>query len=264
MTAPSDFDAASYWEELHEHHPGLPAVGFQGLGEPFNAWMYRARAAHWRAVVGPYAHANATAHVLDIGSGTGFYLHRWRDVGVDHVTLSDLSKLAVCHLHRRFPLTPVIHVDIGGPTHKLPEQRYDAISACDVLFHIVDDGRYAQAFRNIATLLEPGGLFVFTENFPTSTRRGIEQVSRSRALIEDQLVGAGFQILERRSIFFFLNYPIDSVGARETAFRVMAALIRRNQWLGHLFGACLYPVDRALQRLALHGPSTDLMVCAKR
>jgi SAM-dependent methyltransferase len=264
MTVPSDFDAASYWEELHENHPGLPAVGFQGLGEPFNAWLYRARVAHWRNVVRPYVHAHATARVLDIGSGTGFYLHRWRDVGVEHVTLSDLSTVAVRDLRRRFPLAPVLHVDIGGPSHELPERRYDAISACDVLFHIVDDVRYARAFRNIATLLEIGGLFVFTENFPKSTRRRIEQVSRSRVLIEEQLVDAGFQVLERRPIFFFLNYPVDGPAVCEIAFRAMAALIRRYQWLGHLFGTCLYPVDRVLQRLALRGPSTDLVVCAKR
>ena len=62
------------------------------------------------------------------------------------------------------------------------------ISAMDVLFHIVDDDGYAQAIHNLARMLAPGGLLVFTENLLHGrTDRAEHQTSRSLEAVSSLL-----------------------------------------------------------------------------
>src|SRR5919109_1307398 len=103
-------------------------------------------------------------HVLDIGSGTGFWIEQWRRLGVDSVVGCDFSTRSVTRLRERWGHRAIHQIDITA--HDVPAiGRFEAVSAFDVFFHIVDDAAYARAWRNVASLLRPGGLFVFTENF---------------------------------------------------------------------------------------------------
>ena len=59
-----------------------------------------------------------------------------------------------------------MRADIGGPPDQIARgASFDAVSAFDVLFHIVDDAAYGRAFQNIASLLKPGGWFLWSDNF---------------------------------------------------------------------------------------------------
>ena len=121
-------------------------MGWSSLGEAFNEWCVRGPASslHPRGARRRWPGA-ADANVLDVGSGTGFYLDVWQRLGVSHITGSDLTEVAVQHLAQRFPAAAHQGIDIGAAAVPLPERAYDAISIVDVLFHIVDDERYAQA-----------------------------------------------------------------------------------------------------------------------
>ena len=39
----SGFDPKNYWEQRLATSTGLEGVGYLGLGQPFNEWMYRVR-----------------------------------------------------------------------------------------------------------------------------------------------------------------------------------------------------------------------------
>ncbi len=81
----------------------------------------------------------------------------------------------------------------------------------DMLFHITDDDAYGRAFANLARMLRPGGLLVFTENFVHGPRRaGAHQVSRPLAEIEALVRAAGLEPLWRRPAFVLMNGPVDS------------------------------------------------------
>ena len=170
--------------------------------------------------------------MLDVGSGTGFYVGLWRELGVADITGSDLTGVAVERLRYLFPEVRFEQLDISGDRPELGGP-YDAISAMDVLFHIVDDEGYARAFRNLATLLTPGGRLVFTENLlHAETQRAEYQTSRSLDEVEGLLRDAGLEVELRRPMFVLMNTPVDSDSAflRRTWTAVNLLVQRGPRW----------------------------------
>src|SRR5215212_2275578 len=96
--AGESFDARDYWEQRLTRDYSLSGVGYAGLGEPFNSWMYRVRRKVFRREMRRRLRAPGTIDVLDIGSGTGFYVGLWQELGVRSVTGSDLTEKAVGEL----------------------------------------------------------------------------------------------------------------------------------------------------------------------
>ncbi len=93
---------------------------------------------------------------LELGSGLGDYAQAWLDLGVPHLTLTELEPARLASLERRFEHEPrirVSHLDILDP----PEAGYSSLVAFNVLEHIEDDLR---ALRAGHRLLVPGGVVV--------------------------------------------------------------------------------------------------------
>ncbi len=261
--SPSTFEPERYWSERLEQTYSLAGVGWLGLGEPFNRWMYAVRRRVFRRTIRASVDLEG-ARVLDVGSGTGFYVGLWRELGVADITGSDLTGVAVERLRYLFPEVRFEQLDISGDRPELGGP-YDAISAMDVLFHIVDDEGYARAFRNLATLLTPGGRLVFTENLlHAETQRAEYQTSRSLDEVEGLLRDAGLEVELRRPMFVLMNTPVDSDSAflRRTWTAVNLLVQRGPRW-GSLAGSVLYPIDVALSRWLTEGPSTEIVVCRK-
>jgi SAM-dependent methyltransferase len=148
VTPSPQFDPAAYWERRLEPFD-LGVVGYSGLGLPYNRWLYRVRSFVFRRAVREIGLPRA-ARVLDVGSGTGFYLAEWQRAGVRELTGSDLTSIAVNALGERYPRVPLVRWDVADEP-PFPPASLDAISAFDVLFHIVDDGRYRAALANLAS-----------------------------------------------------------------------------------------------------------------
>jgi SAM-dependent methyltransferase len=248
-----------YWEQRFARGVSLGTVGWLGLGESFNTWMYRVRASTFRRLMRRFA--PHPSRVLDIGSGTGFYLDRWGEIGAKSITASDLTAAATTLLTRRGDVN-VVQLDIGDDNIPLHD-RFDAISAMDVLFHIVDDERYNRAIQNVASLLNPGGLFVFTDNFlHKSEARTVHQTSRRLSAIMSTLGSAGFTVLERRPAFVLMNTPIDS-GSRalQIYWSLLQRVARSNDLAANTAGALLYFPELLLTTALHEGPSTEIAVC---
>jgi SAM-dependent methyltransferase len=209
----------------------------------------------------------AGAEVLDVGAGTGFYVERWLRLGA-RVTGLDLTEVAVRELGRCFPAARFVRADIGQPFEQVPlaPTSFDAVSAFDVLFHLVDDAQYARAFGNIAALLKPGGWFFWSDNFLRhSAERVIHQVSRTLAESTRLVEAAGFDIVDRVPMFVLMNYPADTTSRlARWAWTAMVAPAALGEPLGWAIGAALYPLERVLVRRMRESPSTELMVCRKR
>jgi 2-polyprenyl-3-methyl-5-hydroxy-6-metoxy-1,4-benzoquinol methylase len=258
------FDPNRYWEQRLTASYSLGSVGWSGLGESFNRWMYAVRERVFSHVVGESIDGPPDLRVLDVGSGTGFYLDAWRKLGIRDLSGSDLTATAVARLRAAFVDTPIHQLDIGGDPEQLPDERYDAISIIDVLYHVVDDQRYAQAFHNLSTLLKPGGKLIFSENCVAQTKAGIHQVSRSRTEIEDALHDAEFAPILQRPMFFLMNSPIDSDSRLlKRWWSTVVRLSSRNEMLGWSLGAAVFPLELALVRLARSGPSSKIIVCQR-
>lgn len=264
------FDARGYWESRLRSNYNLTGVGYRRLGERFNEWMYRVRAKVFARVAGALRSEWTTARVLDVGSGTGFYVEQWHALGVPAVTGLDITQVAVDALALRFPQDRFIRSDIGQdvPAHSalLAAHSFDAVSAMDVLFHIVDDEQYTRAFLNIAELLKPGGWLLWSDNFLRhGTERVEHQASRSLEASELAVRAAGFEIVRRVPMFVLMNYPSDTRSRlARLAWTAMVAPAALAEPLGWLMGAVLYPVEILLTSAKAESTTTEIMVCRKR
>lgn len=270
------FDNREYWESRLREHCSLAGVGYLRLGGRYNEWMYRVRGEVFDRVVTGLVRGNGQRpgedgwrgkEVLDIGSGTGFYVERWLKLGARVVGL-DLTDVAVDSLTAGFPKARFLRADIGEPLEGVPLRpaSFHAVSALDVLFHIVDDAGYALAFQNISGLLRPGGWFLWSDNFLRHrSHRVSHQASRPLALSLQLVEAAGFEVVDRVPMFVLMNYPADSKSRLvRWGWTALVAPAMLAEPLGWVVGALLYPLERALVRRVRESPSTELMVCRKR
>ena len=262
------FHPRQYWEERLRKSYSLAGVGYLRLGARYNAWMYRVRARVFARVARELREDWRAARVLDVGSGTGFYVDQWHRLGAERVTGLDLTEVAVQRLRTAFPNDTFHRLDIGA---MLPENspvaagRYDAVSAMDVLFHIVEDAAFDRALSNLAMLLQPGGWLLWSDNFVHhGTERVQHQVSRSLEESQAAVRRAGLEIVRRVPMFVVMNYPADS-GSRlaRTAWTAAIGPASLAEPIGWAIGAALFPLELALTRAVRESPSTELMICRR-
>jgi SAM-dependent methyltransferase len=143
---------------------------------------------------------------------------------------------------------------------------FDAVSAFDVLFHIVDDALYAAAYANVARLLKEGGYFLFSEVLLHSrTVRVRHQVSRPLEEVEALLRANGLEIISRRPMLVLMNPPIDSANpVARGLWRVLEGILTRAPSTGGVLGALLYPIELLLVSRLSESPTTEVVVCRKR
>ena len=262
----SDFDPRRYWEERLEGTFSLGGVGWFGLGEAFNRWMYRVRRHVFLRTVRRAERNPGGARVLDVGVGTGFYVERWQELGVRDISGIDLTDVAVQGLSQRYPQHRFVQADITDGTGELPAASFDAISIMDVLFHIVDDQRYERAIANLHSLLRPGGVLILTENLLHGDwHRGPHQVSRDADWILGLLDRAGFDVISRGPLFVLMNTPVDTRSRLLKGWWwLLMNVLSRARWLGGPLGATVYPLELGLTATLREGPTTEIVAARKR
>jgi SAM-dependent methyltransferase len=261
----SVFDPRAYWENRLEKAYGLHGVGYLGLGRHYNDWLYKVRRVVFLRRMRALGRDFREAAILDIGSGTGFYIERWLELGARKIVGIDLTEVAVSNLRGRYPDLRFHRLDITGDLQALGGEPFDVVSAFDVLFHVVEDAAYERALGQVAALLKPGGLFVWSENFLHGpTQRGVHHVSRSQAEIESILSASRLRVVERRPMFYLMNAPVDTESRfLKTFWARLTGLLERGELAGCAIGGLLYPLELALTRFAREGPGTEMMICEK-
>lgn len=253
------FDPADYWEKRLSASYTLGATGWSGLGESFNRWSYAVRRRVFARAVGETLGDVSSLRVLDVGSGTGFYLDAWHGLGVTELVGSDLTSAAVAQLTARFPSVTIHQLDIGAADGQLEEAAFDVISIIDVLYHIVDDERYGQAIANLAAMLKPGGTLFFTENFVNAPQVGRHQINRTEQAMRATLESRHLSHVGRWPVFFLMNTPVSSESrSLRTWWRLVTRIAGRGEAWGWILGAAVFPVEVALGRACRDGPSTKL------
>jgi SAM-dependent methyltransferase len=261
------FDSRAYWDNRHAKRYGPESVGYAGLGVPYNIWMYRVRANVVAREVRKARINLSKSDVLDVGSGTGFYIDLWTRLGARSVTGSDFAPFAVASLRERFPSHRVIELDITAAASTRELGQFDVVSAFDIFYHIVDDEKYSRAFDNVRELVRPSGYFVFSENFlPADRESNRHQVSRGDAEIRRLLAKNDFAIVCRVPMFLIMNRPLKSRSrVLSAAWRLIERVtsLRERPYLGHWLGAALYPFEILALRWMRTGPTTEMMICRR-
>ena len=112
---------------------------------------------------------------LDIGSGTGHWVDFFRDVYlVASSTAVEVVPHMADHLRAKYSgqRVEVVEANVAEPEFAALDLGgdFDLISAIGVMFHIVDDARWAQAVHHLAARLKPGGVWAVGGDFGAETR----------------------------------------------------------------------------------------------
>jgi len=259
-----EFNPQEYWESRLNKHFNLNGVGDIGLGANYNKALYNVRRYAFKRIVSSLKVDFSTSSILDVGSGTGFYIERWNELGVKSISGSDITEVVVNNLSKKYNYANFRQLDIGEEL-KDPIGKFDFISAFDVLFHIVDDSRFERAITNIASSLNEQGYFIISDNF---VRRGEirvrHQVSRSEDYMSKVIGEKGFKLVKTIPMFILMNTPIDSENRILWKFnQIREALIHKGEFYGSIFGNVLKPIEKTLISLMNESPSTEIRLYRK-
>jgi SAM-dependent methyltransferase len=255
------FDAKAYWESRLGERFDLRGVGDIGLSTAYNGYLYRMRALAFRRAVRRLGLRPGDLDVLDVGSGTGFYVDQWLRLGVAGLTGSDLTETAVSQLSLTRPLAQFVRCDIGGPLPEaLADRQFDVVSAFDMLFHIVNDDSYAAAIANFARLVRPGGHLIFSDNLgDRAIMHGPHQKSRSEAEATALLRTQGFRPVGTLPMFVLMNDPVRSNSRwLKRIFGRVQGYAARGEREGQAIGRVMLPMDALLTAILARGPSTEI------
>lgn len=259
------FDPAAYWEMRLRQEYSLAGVGHLSFGEGFNRIAYEARASAVKRLIRRHVRDPARARVLDVGSGTGFYLRLWRGLGTVDLTGCDMTQVAVERL-RAGEGVPVQQWAAGSPGAFPFTGSFDAISCMDVLFHIVDDDPFHRALRQFHDLLAPTGRLFFSDLFLQHAQAPVQAHFRCRSLKEYEaaLGGAGLRVIDRRPLLYLLNGPGDSRSPLLWRWWThLERLHQRDPAAAERRARRVLPLEKLLLLMAREGPSSEVMVCAR-
>ena len=259
------FDEKTYWENRLSKNFDISTSGYRPLGLDYNRWLYRLKANKVKKVVTKYGTEIENANILDIGSGTGFYIEFWSNLGAKKVTGLDITNISVHNLQKKFPEYNFHRLNIADPSieNKI-DKKFSIIGAFDVLYHIVDDNQFYNAISNIKRLSDENCLLFITDTFRhQSVKRSNYLVSRTLKTYLKILEKNDFTVVERIPVFFLMNPP-DEISNRclkwlfDFIWRYLFQLIQRH---GNVTGRILYFIDTVLTYLFRESPTVELMVC---
>ena len=258
------FDAQTYWENRLRNNYNLTGVGHISYGTNFNKWVYRVKAKAFFNVILSFNLNAINSKVLDIGSGTGFYIDLWKKVHVKSIAGSDITSIAVNNLSTKYPDCKFYHLDISNK-NSLPNCTFDIISAFDILYHIVDDKKFNTAIENIRSILRPHGFFILSDNFlHGETIRTTHHVSRSLKDIVELFDRVGLEILGRRAQLVHMSDPVDASWLRRTLWSFAMLPATKSNTFGNMLGALMYPFELRAIHNREESPTTEIMVCRRK
>jgi SAM-dependent methyltransferase len=257
-----------YWNRRFQRHWGLKGAGTTHFGLQFNAWRYRVRRRVFRRAVGRLNVDPGAISVLEVGSGTGFYVEQWEALGARAISALDISDWAANRLAQDHPGVTFYHADIGAPAVPLPPGAFDVVTAVDCLTHIVEDAAWLRALKNIHRALKPGGCLLYSDSFFHGPDKCFRDYWRGRSLakVAAAMDETGFDIVARAPFLVLMSAPTDTRhrDRNERLWEMAFLPFLHREWTGFLLGACLYPLELALVSLLDESPAIELMTCRKR
>lgn len=266
---------AKYWEERLSKKLDLSTVGHIGLGYVYNNWLYKARYRALRRGIRTLDLRCEGKSLLDVGVGSGSWIPFWQPLGVFNLVGLDITSASVVALQKEYPQYTFIQGDICEALSIALADRFDFLTAFDVLFHITDDIAFSNAISNISELVKSGGWVILTDSFcekpwgPT-----FKEYHRTWTHYAQQLQKVDLKPVHFESIFFTMTTTICACDvlygrllSQFTArmLRLVSILASRQQteWINHLIGSFLYIADGALCRLSGTGPSLKILFARK-
>jgi len=258
------FNPGSYWESRLNEKFDLTGVGFRRKSVAYNKWVYRVRREllDWLFKANNWDYAGKSA--LDVGCGTGYFIHYWLTRGTEKVVGLDITEISIKRLRENLPQATYVHGDLSDPELKL-EDKFDYISIFDVLFHIIDNNRFVNVAENLARFCKPGARIFITDLFGEKSFSGVKHChNRSLAYYVDVFTKSGLKLRSMTPLFYTLLPPsgIASPFLRWCGILMWEGLTFVTRWnfAGDLIGRIFYKFDSFLRKKFRKGPAGYLAV----
>jgi 2-polyprenyl-3-methyl-5-hydroxy-6-metoxy-1,4-benzoquinol methylase len=257
-----------YWSNLHQQQGGtLSSVGYQALGEGFNRVAYGRRRRALSVLLDRISLPDG-AVCLEGACGVGAYAETWKARGVRRWFGVDISVDAIAKLQRLYPKHRFASVDLAAPSwgeieQDLGEATCDLVTGIDVLYHLVEDGAFEAALRNLGRFVRPRGWLIVSDVFSQQATSVATHVRRRPlAIYAAVLAPLGFELVAREPVFGVMGDPVRGGGVMSGAifemWRICQKAVRvspqrfRNV-VGATIATLMLPLDAAIRGAGLAG-----------
>ena len=256
-----NFNPKKYWNDRLKENFDLIGVGDISLTMNYNIWSYKVTRHRLKKIFQQYL-PKKKGSVLDIGSGTGFVIEIWQQFGVE-VSGIDISAIAVNKLSEKFPMHKFHELDVG--TQELPfvDDCFQVVSASSVLYHVLEDAALNQLLQSVHRVLQPGGYFIFSDNFIHGNSLNItHQKCRNLEDYEKALKQNGFEITNRVANYVLFNDPVDASGKfYPRIWNWLTRLTKKWKWFDSIIWPLLFPLELLLTSILKESPAQEIMIC---
>jgi SAM-dependent methyltransferase len=198
-------DYRDYWEDRLTREPNLRGTGHRAFSLDYNEILYQAQMDCLELVLAKHQVKMKGKRVLDVGSGTGFYVRFFKEAGAGQVVGIDITEASVEYLQRTFPNCNFHICDIGSK--RIPVAGpFDVISTISVLYHLVDDARFERAIAHLGHLLSPDGYLLITDTFAHPLLPSASHARfRTLEVYRELLLQHRLRIVDVLPVYYLLN-----------------------------------------------------------
>lgn len=254
----------NFWEKRLNNNFNLSGVGHTGFSYNYNKWMYKII----KDGMDDILKINLkNKKILDIGSGTGFWIDYFLKKGAMDITGLDITSISINTLQKQYPTLRFYQEDISGKISL--RMNYDIIVAMAVLHHIIGDNDFENAIKNIRKLAKKGSLILIQDNFLKKyqpKKSGTHSYPRTYKEYKRVLEKNTIRIIKKVPIVFFLNppYDINNNFVRNISLflwnRIMS-IFAKNEFAGNIMGVILYCIDKIILKVVNDSISSEILVC---
>lgn len=203
------FNYKEYWNSRLETKFDIEGVGYLGLGEIYNKFLYKNRLELLDVVFKMVFKNKNKPKVLELGPGIGIFTKYFFDNNIEVYTGIDISEKSAVILKEKYNMFNFINGDISNRDNY--KEKFDFIFAADVLLHLTDEDKYIETINNLADSLEDEGVILLFEpiSLINSKSESPHVVIRDYNYVNKVLIDRNLEIVNIIPVSFFMNYPFD-------------------------------------------------------
>lgn len=187
----------SEWDKRYQKD-GMQAPGTFRHSDAGNIQFYRAKYDALDRCLSSVGASLKEKRVLDAGGGSGQFVPFFLKRGVNSVTITDFSEIALEIVRDKWQTEPKVDVcfmDFAVFQPKLASSLFDFIFVQEAIFLLPDDQALESAIQNFSKYLNSGGFLIISDVFPEERVVANSYVTfRSRSMFENFLCREGFCI----------------------------------------------------------------------
>lgn len=246
----SPYRPEEYWGKRLSSGFTLKGVGNTVFDENYNKYLYKLQLGMLKKAIRRYDVKLPRARVLDVGCGTGFFSGFYIRCSAD-VTGVDITEVSVESLRKTMPNGRFLILDISTEdfhNHIEDGERFDIINIFNVLYHVVDDNKFAKAIENITTYSAPGGYIFITDylgekDYSPAEHVQFRSIQKYRSLFHDRI-----EIVDVLPLYHLMNRRIGLFSLR----------------INNLISPLLFAFDATLNELGLNFMSNMKLLIGKK